>query len=197
MRRFALSLVLVTGLAACGAEPIWDSDEFVQAARYVHDGPPSITLVTVVNKRNGAGAHTGLIINASERVVWDPAGTFQHETIPERNDVHFGASPGMLSAYINYHTRESFDTYTQEIIVSQEVAEMAYRAVLNYGAVPKAQCSLSTTEILGALPGFESIERGWYPNKTREAFAKLPGVVEKHYVDDDSDDNSYILQQPL
>lgn len=195
MRRLTLALALLFGLASCGAESIWASDEAVQAAKYRHAGPTSITLVTVVNNVNGSGAHAALVVNASQRVIFDPAGTFGHETIPERNDVQYGATERMYATYINYHTRQSFDTYTQEIQVAPEVAEAALRAVENYGAVPKAMCSRSVTEILATLPGFENFPRSWFPNQTRKAFAAYAGVSEKHFVDNDSDDNSYVLKQ--
>ena len=31
----------------------------------------------MVNRETGTGAHTSLMINASQRVIYDPAGTFQ------------------------------------------------------------------------------------------------------------------------
>ena len=69
MRRFAicLALPLVVLLAGCGAEPVWAPDEAVARARYVSGEEPSITLFTVVRKRGGEGAHSGLMIDGSQR----------------------------------------------------------------------------------------------------------------------------------
>jgi len=193
--RFFLVLTACLALAACGAEPIWAPDEDVAARRYVHGGPASLTLITVINNRSGSGAHSGLLINADERVVWDPAGTWWNPRAPERNDLHYGMTDRMVNVYVDYHTRETFHTILQEIQVSPQVAALAKKLTSEYGAVPKAACSLSTTQILGQLPGFESIGVSYFPNQTMEAFAKLPGVKTRKVFDDDPDDNSGKLPQ--
>ena len=199
MLRAAAALLLLVGLlGGCvgPAEPKWASDEEVARAAWVDDGPPSLTLITVINNRTGSGAHTGLLINASQRVLFDPAGTWYHPQLPERNDVHFGISPPIFDFYIDYHTRITYRTVTQTIVVSPEVAELAMRKVLAHGAVPKAQCSISTSAILRSLPGFEQIPRTWFPKQLMRAFGKLPGVKEKVYTDTDPDDNSGVIQAP-
>lgn len=195
MRRLflILCLPLLLLLAACGAEPIWASDEEVARAAYVDDGPPSITLVTVINNRSGEGAHSGILINASQRVVFDPAGTWWHRAAPERNDVHYGMTPTMVDFYIDYHARETYRVVTQTVEVEPEVAERALRVAEAYGAVPKAFCAVSTGRILRQVPGFEDVNGGFLPARTMRSFAKLPGVVTKTYVDDDSDNNKALL----
>lgn len=193
MIRVFASLALLFVLAACGPEPIWAPEEKVQAARYDHGGPASLTLFTVISNSNGSGAHTGLLINGSQRVFWDPAGTWWNPASPERNDLHYGLTPAMFAALVDYHARETYHVVTQEIQVSRAVAEQAIRLTSAYGAVPKAQCSVSTTKILRQLPGFESIPQTYYPAKTMDAFGALPGVVTKKYFDDDPDDNKYLL----
>ena len=85
----ALALVVLTACGGGSASAPFAPDAAVQAARVANDGPPSITLFTVVNNKTGAGAHSGLLINASERVLFDPAGSFYHPRLPERNDLHY------------------------------------------------------------------------------------------------------------
>ncbi len=165
------------------------------AKRYVHNGPASLTLITVINNRSGAGAHTGLLINSDERVIWDPAGTWWNPNAPERNDLHHGMTNSMVKTYVDYHTRETFHTVTQEIAVSPQVAAMAKKLAAEYGAAPKAACSLSTSQILSALPGFETVSTSYYPKKIMNAFAKLPGVKTQKFYDDDPDDNREKLPQ--
>ena len=80
MLRLVLSLVALLGLAACGAEPKWAPEEQVQAARFVAGPPTYVTLYTVVNKSTGSGAHSAILVNGSERVIFDPAGTWTHPT---------------------------------------------------------------------------------------------------------------------
>jgi hypothetical protein len=194
MRRLYLCFFAILFLAACGAaEPKWAPDADVARARYVHNGPPSITLYTVLATRDGSGAHAGLLINGSQRVMFDPAGTWHHPRLPERNDVHFGMTPLMVDFYVDYHARETFDVVEQTIIVSPEVAELALRRAMEYGAVPKAQCTIATSTILRGVPGFEGLPSTWYPKKLMTAFGQLPGVTSRRLTDDDTNDNHGVL----
>lgn len=193
MLRALLSLLALLTLAACGAEPVWAPEERVQAARYVHDGPPSITLFTVINNRSNAGAHSGLMINGSERIMFDPAGTWQHPRIPERNDVHYGITPRIVNFYIDYHARETFRVVEQTVIVSPGVAALVAQRAKAYGAVPKAQCAKSVTDILRGVPGFENVRASWYPNKIMDDFAKIPGITTRVIRDEDADKNHGVL----
>ncbi len=191
-----LSLILLAfTLAACvgGAEPKWAPDAEVAAARFVADAPPSIPLYTVINNNSQAGAHSGLMINASERILFDPAGTWQHPRIPERNDVHFGITDKIKNFYIDYHARQTFRVVEQTIVVTPEVAELVAAKAKAYGAVPKAQCARSVTSILSGVPGFESIGSTWFPKKLMQDFASLPGVTERIIRDEDADKNHGVL----
>jgi hypothetical protein len=193
MKRLALCLVALLGLAACGAEPKWAPEDQVQAARFVEEGPTYITLYTVVNKANGSGAHSAILVSASERVMFDPAGTWMHPKLPERNDVHFGMTDKALAFYIDYHARRTYDVVEQKIYVSPEVAELVLRRVKEYGAVPKSMCTAATSSILRGVPGFESLPSTWYPKKLSDAFTTLPGVATRLITDDDDDSNHGVL----
>ncbi len=197
MSRIILSLIGLLFLAACGAESKWASDEFVASKRYVFDGPPMLSLFTVVSTRSGSGAHLGLMINGSQRVLFDPAGTFQHPNIPERNDVHYGITPAVVDFYIDYHARVTYDVIRQDIVVTPEVAEQAIRLVEAYGAVPKGYCTKSISAILRQLPGFESMPDSFFPLKAMEAFGRLPGVTTETFSDSDPEENGYILTRGI
>lgn len=194
MRKLLLGLMLPIFLAACGVESKWAPDEDVQRVMYRHDGPPSLTLFTVISNRSNGGAHAGLMINGSQRILFDPAGTWWSPSIPERNDVHYGINPRVLSYYIDYHTRETYHTVMQTVEVSPEVAEAAIRAVQAHGAAPKAYCTHSITTILKGLPGFEGIKTTFYPKKAMQQFSQISGVKEHTVYDDDADDNSGLLR---
>ncbi len=185
-------LLALLGLAAC-AEPKWAPQEQVDAVRYVEGPPTYITLYTVVNKATGSGAHSAILVNASERVIFDPAGTWYHPKLPERNDVHFGMNDKALAFYIDYHTRKTYDTIEQKIYVSPEVAELVLQRVENNGAVAKAMCTNATSSILSGLPGFESITRTFSPKRLSKEFGKLPGVTTRVITDDDDDNNHGVL----
>jgi hypothetical protein len=193
MLRLVLSLVALFGLAACGAEPKWAPEEQVQAARFVAGPPTYVTLYTVVNKSSGSGAHSAILVNASERVIFDPAGTWTHPRLPERNDVHFGMTDKAIAFYVDYHARETYDVIEQQIPVSPEIAELVLRRVKEYGAVPKAMCTSATSSILRGVPGFESLPSTWYPKKLSTAFGALPGVTTRVITDDDDDSNHGVL----
>ncbi len=196
--RIAVALVGFLFLAGCAgtAEPIWASDTEVARAVYVHDGPPKLTLFTVINNRNGTGAHSSLMVNASQRVIFDPAGTWHHPNLPERNDVHFGMSDAVVDFYIDYHTRVTYRTVIQEIVVSPEVAQLAMDRMMAHGAVPKALCSRSITSILATVPGFESIPNTLFPKRLSAAFGEISGVTREVVYDDDPDDNSGVIMAP-
>lgn len=192
IRKFLVLAVALT-LSACGAESTWAPEEAVRAARFVSDEPPSITLYTVINVRSGAGAHTGLLINGSERLIFDPAGTWQHPRLPERNDVHFGMSDRMVLFYIDYHARETFYVIEQKLPVSAATAELVMARAKAYGAVPKAMCTQSTSSILRGVPGFEGLPQTYYPKQLSDAFGRLPGVQTRKITDDDADNNHGVL----
>lgn len=170
----------VLGLAACGAaNPRMDPPEAVAAAAYVDDGPPSLTLLTTVNTRSGAGAHTALLINASQRVLYDPAGTFYHPRVPEQDDLKFGISENIRNFYLDYHTQPPFEVIEQTVFVSPEVAEAAIVRSRERGAAPLSFCAAYTGDILRGLPGFESLPRTVFPVQLAEGFATLPGVQQR------------------
>jgi hypothetical protein len=193
LSRILLSIVVLLGLAACGAEPKWAPQEQVDAVRFVAGPPTYITLYTVVNKRTGSGAHSAILVNASERVIFDPAGTWYHPKLPERNDVHFGMTDKAIAFYLDYHTRITYDTIEQTIYVTPEVAELVLAKVKAYGAVPKAMCTQANSSILRGVPGFETLPQTFYPKKLSEAFGRLPGVTTRVVTDDDADDNHGVL----
>ena len=192
-RRAYLALGLLLGLAACAGEAVWAPDEAVARARYEPPGSPTITLYTMISNRSGAGGHLALMIDGEQRLLFDPAGTWRHPAAPERNDVIYGMTPQLLDFYTDYHARETYHIVAQELDVTPEVAAQLSRLVQEYGAVPKAQCTISITRMLQQVPGFESIGTSWFPRRAMDAFAELPGVRTTRIFDDDSDNNREIL----
>ena len=179
-------LICLVGLTACNNPQPYATDEQVSAVRFVSDEPPSLTLFTMINNTSGAGAHTSLLINASERVLFDPAGNFYLQNLPERNDVLFGFSDPVLQAYISSNARKEIHVWQQTIEVTPEVAETAYRLALSNGRVAAAMCTQSTARLLQQLPGFESIRPVFQPDNLGLQFEAIPGVVgERIYEDDD------------
>jgi hypothetical protein len=193
LRAAALAAASVLALAGCVGEPVWAPEEEVMRALHYVEGPSKLTLFTVQATRNGNGAHTGLMVSDTHRALFDPAGTFYVPGAPERNDVHFGMTDRVVAVYIDYHARVTYDVVIQEVEVSPEVARQAMQLIQSYGAVPKAQCGLSTSRILSQLPGFESIPVTWSPNRISQAFGELPGATYRRVTDSDADTNHGVL----
>jgi hypothetical protein len=164
-------------LAACAAEAVWAPETDIVSARFSSSGPAALTLFTVKNAGSGNGAHTSLLVDASERVLFDPAGSFKATGVPERNDVLFGFSPAVESAYRSFHARTEFFMVIQQINVPPAVAEQALQLVKSNGAVPKANCTRATSRIISRLPGFDAIGTTWFPNNLSDDFANIPGVT--------------------
>lgn len=179
-----LALVALALVAACTKPVVWAPEEAVQAARYRHAGPTEIVLFNVINNENGRGEHAALMINASERVLFDPAGSWTHPLSPERHDVHHGFTEAQLFRYTYYHARRTHHVLKQRLEVSPEVAEAILRLAQGYGPVPDAQCARSIATILRQIPGFESLPVTYYPNTLSAAFAQLPGVTEERIYSD-------------
>jgi hypothetical protein len=192
--RVCAALVLTGALAGCAAESVWAPDVAVSSAAYRPAGGPTVTLMTMISNTNGSGGHSALIIDGAQRLVFDPAGSWHHPMVPERNDVLYGMGEPFMGFYLDYHARETYHVVMQEIDVTPEVAARLSQAVQSYGAVPQAQCSLSISRVLSQTPGFESIGSNWFPTRTMERFGRLPGVRERRIYDDDSDDNLELLQ---
>jgi len=179
-----LALVAVALVAACTKPVVWAPEEAVQAARYRHPGPTEIVLFNVINNENGRGEHAGLMINASERVLFDGAGTWTHPASPERHDVHHGFTDAQLFRYTYYHARRTHHVLRQRLEVSPQVAETILQLARAYGPVPDGRCALSIAQILRQVPGFESLPTTYYPNALSAAFARLPGVTEERIYSD-------------
>ncbi|MCI5110119.1 MAG: hypothetical protein MRY75_06155 [Marivita sp.] len=190
-----LAMLALVGCGA-GAELRPDaSPEVISSASYRHPGPPALTLFTMINNRSGAGAHTSLMINGSQRVIFDPAGSVRLSAVPQRGDVLYGITPGVADFYARAHARETYHVVMQTIEVSPEVAERALRLAIANGPVASAQCALSTAAILRQLPGFESVGSTWFPKRLMDDFAELPGVRTQKIFENDSDDKSVAIAQ--
>lgn len=182
-------------VAGCGApEYIWAPDDAVARATYAHDGPKGITLLTMISNDTGRGHHSALLINGSQRVIFDPAGTVNQNLVPERHDVLFGATPQFTDFYIRAHSRETFHVLLQEIPVSPGAAERALQIVLAGEPAAPGYCTQATSAILQQLPGLGFIKSTWYPHKLAEQVATIPGVRESRVYEDDADDKSIAIE---
>lgn len=175
--RIILGCLAAALLAGCSVDDNPDSSiQEVAAVAYRSDAAPSLTVFTMVNNRTGDGGHTALMVNGSQRVIFDPAGSFRDDRLPERGDVLYGVTPAWLQAYKSAHARATFHVVSQEIPVTAAQAEQALRLVQANGSVPGAFCANATSGILRQLPGFTTIDSTFYPVKLMEQIETLPNV---------------------
>jgi len=189
MHRRDVLLGLPLAVAACGEPEAWAPDDVVARSAYVPDGPPSIALYTMKNVDTGNGAHTAMLISASQRVIFDPAGSLRHPDIPERNDVLFGVTPRVQEFFEGFHARETYYVVRMTRDVPPDVAETCLSLALAAGPVSRPFCTSATSRILSRLPGFETIRPALLPDTLHDRFARLPGVetVERREDDDGID----------
>lgn len=183
------AVACVCFVAACANDTGIDSTvSEVAGAAYAASGPKTLTLLTMVNNRSGSGGHTALIVNGSQQVIFDPAGSFRDPRVTERGDVLYGMSPAWIQAYKSAHARSTFHVVSQEITVSEAQAEQVLNLVMANGQVPGAYCANATSSLLQKVQGFEELGKTFYPVKLSENFASLPNVTTtKYYEDDDGD----------
>lgn len=185
MKLIFAGLMAAAVLAGCTNDTGVDSSP-QEVAQAVYSAPgSSLTLLTVVNNRTGAGAHTALLVNGSQQVIFDPAGSFRDPRIVERGDVLYAMSPKWIRAYKSAHARSTFHVRSIEIPATAAQAERALQLVRANGAVPGAYCANSTSGILSQIEGFENIQRTFYPVKLADQVAAIPGVKTTLYYEND------------
>lgn len=177
----------LTVLAGCSTLAPSASDEDVAAVSYRNDGPKSVKVMTVINTSSGSGAHSALLIDGPQRIIFDPAGTFEYDLIPERNDVLFGIDPRNEQIYKSAHASDRKYIQIQTIPLTEEQAAVAYQTAVNWGASPAAHCTSATSGVLRSIPGLgESINSTWYPRKLAAQVSRIPGVREEVFSEGDS-----------
>lgn len=162
----------------------------VARARYVSDEPPSVTLLSMVSTRTGRSAHSALLINGSEQVIYDPAGTFQHPDLPRRYDIHYGVTPRFLDYYERYHARFSHFVQSQKVYVSRETADMVLANAVAQGRTPKFLCNTSVAAALRPVAPFGEVRGGFFPETTRDDFARISGVEDSYVYEADVGKNN-------
>ena len=195
-RRAILFGLPLAAVSACSAPETSSPPDMIAKKRFAGPGPHALKLFTMRAVDANTGAHTSLLIDApSQRVIFDPAGSFRHPVIAERNDVLFGVTPEVEAYYISYHSRETYYTVAQTILVSDAVAEKALNLALENGPVGKSFCASATARLLRQLPGFESIPQTLFPNTLMRAFGRLPGVTTRDWRENDSDNKALALAE--
>ncbi|KAA8614209.1 hypothetical protein [Salipiger aestuarii] len=197
LRAAGLATLVALALAGCstpGNNRPNATAEQIAAVAYRHDGPPAITLFTMISNSTNEGAHSSIMINApSQRIIYDPAGSVRADYITEADDVIYGVTPTFESFYERAHARETYRVRIQRVEVPAAVAEQAQRLAMTSGSARQSMCAKSTSSILAQLPGFDSVSPTWFPKKLAAQMSQLPGVTDRILRETDDDDKSLAL----
>lgn len=183
-----MALLAASVLAGCESyTPA--SPEAIIAARYESPEPPSVTLLSMVNEASGRSEHAGLLISGSQRVLYDPAGTFSHPDLPRAGDVHYGMTPRYVDYYQRYHARFGYFVESDRVPVPLDVADRLIANAEAEGQQMKMMCSLAAADVLRPVAPFEGVTRSIFPEGLRRDFETMPGVTTTYVHEDDIGQN--------
>jgi hypothetical protein len=187
MRAFAAAAALL--MAGCEMyRPA--SPEEVARARYVSPEPPSVTLLSMVDTASGRSAHSALLINGSQQVLYDPAGTFSHPEVPRRGDIHYGMTPRYVDYYERYHARYDHYVQAQKVDISRASADRLIANAQAEGKALKTHCALAVADVLEPVPPFQEVRHSFFPEAVREDFARIAGVETRYVYETDIGKNN-------
>lgn len=188
MQRAFLAALVALALSGCEMYTPATPDEIARAI-YVSPEEPSVTLVSMVNARSGRSAHSGLLINGSQQVLYDPAGTFTHPDLPRAGDIHYGMTPRFTDYYERYHARFDYFVEVQHVPVTRAEADQIIANAIARGQSLKMECALTTASVLRPVSPFTDVRTTFFPESLRKDFASLPGVETRYVYEDDIGQN--------
>jgi hypothetical protein len=184
MWRAVLALAALSIVSGCEVyRPA--SVDAIERSRYVSSEPSSVTLVSMVNNRTGRSAHSGLLINGSQQVLYDPAGTFTHPDLPRNGDVHYGMTPRYVDYYERYHARFDYHVESQKVPVSRAAADQILANAQAQGQSMKMTCALAVADVLEPVPPFQNVHHSIFPEALRADFAGMAGVEDSYVYESD------------
>ncbi|WP_424930389.1 hypothetical protein [Amaricoccus tamworthensis] len=165
------------------------SPEDISRAVYSSAEPASITLISMVKNRDDRSAHSALLINGSQQVLYDPAGTFQHPDLPRSGDIHYGVTPRFLDYYEKYHARFSHYVQSQTVEVDQATANRILANAQAKGKSPKMFCAVAVADVINSEDPFRGVNVTMFPEGLRRDFAEIPGVQDSFVYEYDEGQN--------
>ena len=176
----ALTAVLLLGLslfaAGCAGNSGTALPAEISAAAAHLPAPASVSLITMVNDRTEFGEHSALLINGSQQIIYDPAGSFRHSQLPRRDDVVYGITPRYADYYNSYHARFGYYVKVQTLEISREQADAMIAAAQAKGHVPKLFCATAISDVLNDFPQFADIPVTVFPGAIMKRVARIEAV---------------------
>ncbi len=173
-----LGFALVAGLllASCGSIERMAPIAEVSAAQVRTSAPASVSLITMVNDRSGFGEHSALLINGSQQIIYDPAGSFRHSDLPRRNDVVYGITPQFADYYNSYHARFGYYVQVQTLSISLEQADAMIASSEARGHVGKLFCAVAVSDVLNDYPQFTEVKGTMFPGAIMKQLAEMEAI---------------------
>ena len=130
----------------------------------------------MVNTRSGGGEHSALLINGSQQVIYDPAGTFRHSELPRRDDMVYGITPRFADYYNSYHARFGYFVQVQTLDISRAQADQMISSAQARGHVGKLFCASAVSDVLNDYPQFSGIRNTLFPGAIMKRVAQIDAV---------------------
>jgi len=178
MRAISTAILLGIGLflAGCASNSGTAPSESISAAAFTNPAPASVSLVTMVNAASDFGEHSALLINGSQQIIYDPAGSFRHSELPRRDDIVYGITPHFAEYYYSYHARFGYYVKVQTLQISRDEADAMIAAAQVKGHVPKLFCATAISDVLNDFPQFADIPVTFFPGAIMKRVARNDAV---------------------
>ncbi|MBL1438139.1 MAG: hypothetical protein COB08_018300 [Rhodobacteraceae bacterium] len=176
----ALTSTILLGLSlfitGCASNSGTAPAEAISAAQFSNSAPASVSLITMINANSEFGEHSALLINGSQQIIYDPAGSFRHTQLPRRDDVVYGITPLFASYYNSYHARFGYYVKVQTLEISREQADAMIAASQARGHVGKLFCAAAISDVLNDFPQFSDIPVTLFPGAIMKRVAQNDAV---------------------
>ena len=178
MRAFTAIFLLGMGLfvAGCAGNSGTAPTAEISAAQFNNPDPAFVSLITMVNSNSEIGAHSALLLNGSQQIIYDPAGSFRHSELPRRDDVVYGITPRFADYYNSYHARFGYYVKVQTLDISREQADAMIAAAQARGHVGKLFCATAVADVMNDFPQFANIPVTFFPGAIMKRVARIDAV---------------------
>ncbi|MBK5928932.1 hypothetical protein, partial [Rhodobaculum claviforme] len=177
--RAAVLVAVLLGLAGCGggAKRAAAPDPVPERLHHTATGPAEVTLLTVFNSRTDMGDHAALLITGSQRVIYDPAGSFDLDGVPRRHDVLYGVSPAVEQVYFGYHARATHHIMAQTLPLARAEADALIAEAEARAPATAGFCAIRAGSVLRTLPALAGLSSSPFPRTLSASFGAHPGVT--------------------
>ncbi len=184
----ALAASILAGCA--GIDPTTDA-EFIKELRaetsYLPvNAPPSTTLVLAEHKGGSGAVHAALIVTGSERLIYDPSGSFTHPDTRRYGDVVYGASDEIVELFALHNADRNHDAVMRTIALESDEAEILLNSARTHGGAMPGFCAKSVASVLRSVPRFASMRDTFWPSNVQQDFENVSPVEIRSVSDTDS-----------